>query len=117
MGQRIGNKAINAWGAFEKWLVCGKGTNKKAIMSALMLRLSRKVHQRIFIGRDIQVVLLDIFGRAADIGIIAPKDVPVYREEKWLEKLDKMPDGEMVLTPDELEMLRQYRASRSSNRS
>ncbi len=46
-----------------------------------MLVLTRKRNQRIVIGRDIELTLLDIRGGRVKIGIDAPADVGVYRQE------------------------------------
>lgn len=46
-----------------------------------MLVLTRKVHQSIMIGDDIEVVVLEVRGEQVRIGIKAPKDVPVHRKE------------------------------------
>lgn len=46
-----------------------------------MLVLSRKVNQSVMIGDDIEIVLLETKGDTAKIGIVAPRDVKVYRQE------------------------------------
>jgi len=46
-----------------------------------MLLLSRKVGEAIYIGKDIQVVVKEIRGGRAMIGIVAPKGVLILREE------------------------------------
>lgn len=46
-----------------------------------MLVLSRKVGQRVFVGDDIQVTVVDIRGDKVRLGFAAPSDVPVHREE------------------------------------
>ncbi len=46
-----------------------------------MLIITRKVGEKIKIGNDIEVVLIDIRGRNAKIGINAPKGVNIFREE------------------------------------
>ena len=50
-----------------------------------MLALSRKVNESIIIGNDIQVTILEIKGEQIKIGITAPKSVPVYREEVYVQ--------------------------------
>jgi carbon storage regulator len=49
-----------------------------------MLILTRNVGQKIVIGDDIVIYLLEIQGRQARIGIQAPEDVSIHREEIWL---------------------------------
>ncbi|GMV36424.1 MAG: hypothetical protein AMXMBFR61_09320 [Fimbriimonadales bacterium] len=46
-----------------------------------MLVLTRKVHQSIMIGDNVEVVVLEVRGEQVRIGIRAPKDVPVHRKE------------------------------------
>jgi carbon storage regulator len=46
-----------------------------------MLVLSRHVDEVIEIGDDIKVVVVDIRGDKVRLGVEAPKDVPVHREE------------------------------------
>lgn len=46
-----------------------------------MLVLSRKKGESIIIGRDIVITLVDIRGDKIRLGIEAPLNVPVYREE------------------------------------
>jgi carbon storage regulator len=46
-----------------------------------MLVLSRRKAQRIMIGDDIIVDLLEIRGDQVRLGITAPKNLPVHREE------------------------------------
>lgn len=48
-----------------------------------MLVLSRQKNQRIRIGKDIEIVIVDIRGQKVRIGIEAPKDVAVHREEVY----------------------------------
>lgn len=46
-----------------------------------MLVLSRKVGERIIINDNIEVVVVEIRGDKIRLGIEAPKDIPVHREE------------------------------------
>jgi len=48
-----------------------------------MLILSRKVDESIIIGDDIFVSIVDIKGDQVKLGIQAPKDVKVYRQEVY----------------------------------
>lgn len=50
-----------------------------------MLALSRKANESIMIGNDIEVTILEIKGEQVKIGISAPKSVPVYRKELYLQ--------------------------------
>lgn len=46
-----------------------------------MLILTRAINQTLIIGDDIQVTVLEVNGNQVKIGINAPKDVSVHREE------------------------------------
>lgn len=46
-----------------------------------MLILTRRINETIFINNDIQVTVLAVQGRSVRIGIAAPKEFPIHREE------------------------------------
>jgi len=46
-----------------------------------MLILTRKIGESVVIGEDISVTVLGIKGLQTRIGVEAPKNVPVHREE------------------------------------
>jgi carbon storage regulator len=50
-----------------------------------MLVLTRKSNQSIMIGDDIEVSVLAIMGEKVRIGIQAPRDIPVFRKEVYIE--------------------------------
>ena len=50
-----------------------------------MLALSRKKEEAIVINNDIEVVILEIKGDQVKIGVSAPKEVPVYRKEVYVQ--------------------------------
>jgi carbon storage regulator len=50
-----------------------------------MLVLTRKSNQSIMIGDDIEVTVLAIMGEKVRVGIQAPRDIPVFRKEVYLE--------------------------------
>lgn len=50
-----------------------------------MLALSRKKNESIVINSDVEITILDIKGDQVKIGINAPKSVPVYRKEVYLQ--------------------------------
>lgn len=50
-----------------------------------MLALSRKQGEAIVVGNDIEVTILEIKGDQVKIGINAPKSVPVYRKELYIQ--------------------------------
>lgn len=50
-----------------------------------MLALSRKLNESIMIGNDVEITILEIKGDQVKIGISAPKTVPIYRKEIYLQ--------------------------------
>lgn len=48
-----------------------------------MLVLSRKKGEKIVVGTNIEVTIVEIRGDKVRLGIVAPKDVPVHREEVY----------------------------------
>ncbi|HZG49982.1 MAG TPA: carbon storage regulator CsrA [Thermoleophilaceae bacterium] len=50
-----------------------------------MLVLTRKSNQSIMIGDEIEISVLAIMGEKVRIGIEAPRAVPVFRREVYLE--------------------------------
>ena len=54
-----------------------------------MLVLTRKVNQSIRIGPDIEVVVLEVRGEQVRLGIKAPRDVAVHRQEIFEQILEE----------------------------
>lgn len=50
-----------------------------------MLALSRKKNEALVINNNVEITILDIKGDQVKIGIQAPKEVPVYRKEVYLQ--------------------------------
>ncbi|MGH8226988.1 MAG: carbon storage regulator CsrA [Steroidobacteraceae bacterium] len=48
-----------------------------------MLILTRKAGERLMIGEQVTVTVLGVNGNQVRIGIDAPRDVPVHREEVY----------------------------------
>jgi carbon storage regulator len=48
-----------------------------------MLVLSRKKNESIIINNDITVTVVEIRGDKVRLGIVAPKEVPVHRQEVY----------------------------------
>ncbi len=63
-----------------------------------MLILTRRVGETLMVGDDVTITVLGVKGNQVRIGINAPKDVPVHREEIYLrikdeEQSDILNDG------------------------
>jgi len=50
-----------------------------------MLRITRRAGERVIVGGDVVVEVLEIRGGTVRLGIDAPRSVSIYREEIWLE--------------------------------
>ena len=50
-----------------------------------MLALARKKGESIVINNNIEISVLEIRGDQIKIGVSAPKDVPIYRKEVYLQ--------------------------------
>ncbi len=48
-----------------------------------MLVITRKSGERICLGDEVTITVLDIAGSTVRLGIEAPAEVPVYRHEIW----------------------------------
>jgi carbon storage regulator len=60
-----------------------------------MLVLSRKLGEKIYIGDNICITVVDIDRGKIRLGIEAPRDVPIYRQE-----LLPLKNGETNATPN-----------------
>lgn len=50
-----------------------------------MLALTRKKGESIILNNDIEISILELRGDQVKVGINAPKEVPVYRKEVYLQ--------------------------------
>ena len=66
-----------------------------------MLVLTRKSNESIMIGDDIEVSVLAISGEKVRLGIAAPRSIPVFRREVYLEIQDDREGHELSTTVDE----------------
>ena len=48
-----------------------------------MLIITRKPGEKIMLGDDVTVEVIEVSGSSVRIGIAAPRSLPVYREEIW----------------------------------
>ena len=53
-----------------------------------MLALTRKKNEAIIIDGNIEVKVLEIVGDKVKLGISAPKEIDIYREEVYLQVLE-----------------------------
>jgi carbon storage regulator len=73
-----------------------------------MLVLTRKSNQSIMIGDEVEVSILAISGEKVRLGIEAPRSVPVFRKEVYLEIQEdrREPSGTREAVDDALDRLK-----------
>lgn len=59
-----------------------------------MLVLSRKRSESIVIGNNIEVMIVEVRGQTVRLGIIAPKETPIFRRELLAEVLKEKEQAE-----------------------
>ncbi|MBO5283727.1 MAG: carbon storage regulator CsrA [Lachnospiraceae bacterium] len=50
-----------------------------------MLALSRKKNEAIIVNNNIEITILEVKGDQVKIGVTAPREVPVYRKEVYVQ--------------------------------
>ncbi|MCI9073133.1 MAG: carbon storage regulator CsrA [Lachnospiraceae bacterium] len=50
-----------------------------------MLALSRKKNEAIIVNNNIEITILEVKGDQVKIGVTAPKEVPIYRKEVYVQ--------------------------------
>ena len=48
-----------------------------------MLMMTRRAGQKIIVGDDVTIEVVEVAGNTVRIGVNAPRSVPEYREEIW----------------------------------
>lgn len=48
-----------------------------------MLIITRRPGEKIMLGDDVVIEVIEVSGSSVRVGIAAPRDLPVYREEIW----------------------------------
>ena len=71
-----------------------------------MLVLTRKSNQSIMIGDEIEISVLSIMGEKVRIGIDAPRAVPVFRKEVYVEIQEDRAAGQDEEVNEALERLK-----------
>ena len=59
-----------------------------------MLILTRKVGESVIIGNDISITILSVRGNQVKLGVEAPKEVSVHREEIY-QRIKQMKDEQL----------------------
>ncbi len=68
-----------------------------------MLALSRKKNEALVINNNIEITVLEIKGEQVKLGISAPREVPVYRKEVYVQIQDS---NQEAVNMDGMEALR-----------
>ena len=68
-----------------------------------MLALSRQKNEALVINNNIEITILDIKGDQVKIGISAPKQIPIYRKEVYLQIQES---NKAAMAPEALDALK-----------
>ncbi len=68
-----------------------------------MLALTRRKGESLVVNNNIEVTILEIRGDQIKIGITAPREVPIYRKEVYLQIED---ENKAALHPDGMDALK-----------
>lgn len=69
-----------------------------------MLALTRKKGEALMINNNIEITVLEVRGDQVKIGISAPKDVPIYRKEVYLQIQE---ENKAAFSPEDLDVLKE----------
>ena len=64
-----------------------------------MLVLTRKKGERVIIGRQLEVIVLEIRGNRVKLGFRGPPDVPIHRHELYCRISDPHPAAGCAKSP------------------
>ena len=70
-----------------------------------MLALSRKRNEAIVINNNVEITVLEIKGDQVKLGIAAPKEVPVYRKEVYVQIQEANKEAMNVVSVEALSKL------------
>lgn len=70
-----------------------------------MLALSRKKGEALVVNNDIEITILEIKGDQVKIGISAPKNVPIYRKEVYVQIQEANKESMTIQNADALKAL------------
>ncbi len=70
-----------------------------------MLALSRKKGEALIINNDIEITVLEVKGEQVKLGISAPKEVPIYRKEVYVQIQETTKEAAATVSLDALKKL------------
>ena len=68
-----------------------------------MLALTRRKGESLVINNNVEITVLEIRGDQVKIGISAPKEVPIYRKEVYLQIEN---ENKTAITPESVDALK-----------
>ncbi|MDA8233882.1 MAG: carbon storage regulator CsrA [Clostridia bacterium] len=80
-----------------------------------MLVVTRRQGEKIVIGNDIEIIILDIKGEQVKIGLNAPKNVTIYRNEIYEEIIKNNKEAATTPSVDVIMQLKKI-ANKSSKK-
>ncbi len=69
-----------------------------------MLTITRHPGERIMIGDDVVVEIVEVTGTTVRVGISAPREVVIYREELW-ERVKQENEAAAKADPEQFDVL------------
>ena len=70
-----------------------------------MLALTRKKGEALMVNNNVEITILEVRGDQVKIGIDAPKDVPIYRKEVYLQIQE---ENKASFSPEGLDALKEF---------
>ena len=70
-----------------------------------MLALTRKKGEALMVNNNVEITILEVRGDQVKIGIAAPKDVPIYCKEVYLQIQE---ENKASFSPEGLEALKEF---------
>ena len=70
-----------------------------------MLALSRKKNEAIMVNNNIEITVLEIRGDQVKLGIAAPKEIPIYRKEVYVQIQQENQAATDISNMDELKKM------------
>ena len=70
-----------------------------------MLALSRKKNEAIMVNNNIEITVLEIRGDQVKLGIAAPKEIPIYRKEVYIQIQQENQAATDISNMDELKKM------------
>ena len=70
-----------------------------------MLALSRKKNEAIMVNNNIEITVLEIRGDQVKLGIAAPKEIPIYRKEVYVQIQQENKASTDISNMDELKKM------------